>query len=317
MKGQFGMENATAGVQTRENYRGTTSFRAFWQKEPVFGYVLILPAMVLLTGLVAYPFLTAINLSLSDRFIGSKGSFVGLGNFINLFKSSIFRQTFQNSILFTVSAVAVKTVLGISLALLLNKKVRFKKFFRGAILLPWVIPTALSTLAWWWMFDSLYSVVNWSLVHLGICKEGLGWLSNPYLAMCVVVVVNIWRGLPFYAICILAGLVSIPEDLYEAAKTDGAGAWSRFSHITLPMIRPVLAVVILFSTIFTLSDFNIVWILTRGGPMNMTHLFATLTYNVGIAGGKLGEGAAVSLFLFPFLLIVVYLQLRMAKKEEF
>jgi len=299
------------------NATGTTSLRAFLEREAFFGYVLILPAMVLLTGLVAYPFLTAINLSLSDTFIGSKGNFIGLGNFVNLMKSDIFRQTFQNSILFTVSAVAVKTVLGISLALLLNKKVRFKKFFRGAVLLPWVIPTVLSTLAWWWMFDSLYSVVNWTLVHLGICKEGPSWLSNPYLAMFVVVLVNIWRGLPFYAICILAGLVSIPEDLYEAAKTDGAGAWARFRHITLPMIRPVLAVVILFSTIFTLSDFNIVFVLTRGGPMNMTHLFGTLTYSVGITGGKIGEGAAISLFLFPFLLTVVYMQLRMTKREEF
>ncbi len=192
---------------------------------------------------------------------------------------------------------------------------RFKKWVRGAVLLPWVIPTALSTLGWWWMFDSLYSVINWTLIHLGIIQVGPNWLGTPYLAKAAVITVNIWRGLPFFAITILAGLVSIPQELYEAAKTDGAGAIARFWYITLPMLKPVLAIVILFSTIFTFSDFNIVYVLTRGGPINSTHMFATLANQVGLQSGKIGEGAAVSLFMFPILMMVVYFQLRFVRKE--
>jgi multiple sugar transport system permease protein len=202
-----------------------------------------------------------------------------------------------------------------ALALLLFRTVKFKKWVRGAVLLPWVIPTALSTLGWWWMFDSLYSVVNWTLIHLGIMQVGPNWLGTPYLAKSVVILVNIWRGLPFFAITLLAGLVSIPQELYEAAKTDGAGPIARFWYITLPMLKPVLVIVVLFSTIFTFSDFNIVYVLTRGGPINSTHLFATLANQIGLQSGKIGEGAAVSLYMFPILVMVVYFQLRLIRKE--
>jgi multiple sugar transport system permease protein len=232
-----------------------------------------------------------------------------------LLHDGIFIQTLQNSFVFTFSAVLLKTVLGMALALLLFRTVRFKKWVRGAVLLPWVIPTALSTLAWWWMFDSLYSVFNWTLIHLGIVQVGPNWLGTPYLAKIAVITVNVWRGLPFFAITMLAGLVSIPQELYEAAKTDGAGAWARFWYITVPMLKPVLAIIILFSTIFTFSDFNIVYVLTRGGPINSTHLFATLANQIGLQSGKIGEGAAVSLFMFPILVLVVYFQLRFVRKE--
>jgi multiple sugar transport system permease protein len=216
---------------------------------------------------------------------------------------------------FTFSAVILKAILGMTLALLLFRTVRFKKWVRGAVLLPWVIPTALSTLGWWWMFDSLYSVFNWPLIHLGIVQVGPNWLGTPYLAKLAVITVNVWRGLPFFAITILAGLVAIPQELYEAAKTDGAGPWARFRYITVPMLKPVLGIVILFSTIFTFSDFNIVYVLTRGGPINSTHLFATLAHQIGLQSGKIGEAAAVSLFMFPILALVVYFQLRFVRKE--
>src|SRR4030042_1831744 len=198
--------------------RETGSLRGFWEREAVFGYLLILPALALIVLLVAYPFFKAIQLSLSDAIIGQSFTFVGLRNFFHLFQSDIFRQTLLNSLLFTSAAVSVKTVAGTVLALLLNRNVRFKKFFRGAILLPWVIPTALSVLARWGMFDSLFSVINWTLVRLGILKTGLPWLSDPTLAMFSVILVNIWRGLPFFAITILAGLVSLPTDVYGAAE---------------------------------------------------------------------------------------------------
>jgi multiple sugar transport system permease protein len=287
----------------------------FFQREPVLGYTLIAPAFFWLGVLVAWPFVMALYLSVTDSWVGQPGSFIGLRNYWNLLGDGIFIQTLQNSFVFTFSALILKAILGMTLALLLFRTVRFKKWVRGAVLLPWVIPTALSTLGWWWMFDSLYSVFNWPLIHLGIVQGGPNWLGTPYLAKLAVITVNVWRGLPFFAITILAGLVAIPQELYEAAKTDGAGPWARFWYITVPMLKPVLAIVILFSTIFTFSDFNIVYVLTRGGPINSTHLFATLAHQIGLQSGKIGEGAAVSLFMFPILALVVYFQLRFVRKE--
>jgi len=290
--------------------------RELWEREEVFGYGLILPALLLIVCLVAYPFFMAIYFSLSDYWVGSPGEFVGLQNFRDIVANEIFQRTVFNSFVFTGIAVALKAVLGLWLAMLLFRTFKFKRLIRGVILLPWVIPTALSTLAWWWMFDSLYSVVNWTGIHLGlITAPGPNWLGMPGYAMTAVIAVNVWRGLPFFAIIVLAGLVSIPREYYEAAEVDGAGSWSRFRYVTLPLLKPVLAVVILFSTIFTFSDFNIVQVLTRGGPVNTTHLFATLAYQIGLSGGNLGQGAAVSLFLFPMLVAVVFIQLRYLRRE--
>src|SRR5216117_1035014 len=259
--------------------------RQWREQEHVFGYGLILPALVLLTCLVAYPFGMAIYFSLSDYWVGSPGQFVGLTNYREILGNDVFRQTVQNSFVFTGFALTLKTLLGVWLAVLLARDVRFKRVLRGAVLLPWVIPTALSTLGWWWMFDSLYSVVNWTAIRLGILSPpGPNWLGQSGYPIAAVITVNVWRGLPFFAITVLAGLVSIPREFHEAAEVDGAGPWGRFWHVTLPLLRPVLAVVILFSTIFTFSDFNIVYVLTRGGPVNMTHLFATLAYPIGLNG---------------------------------
>ena len=288
----------------------------WWEQEHIFGYGLILPALLLLVCLVAYPFGMAIYFSLSDYWVGSPGTFIGFANYRAILASETFRQTVWNSFVFTLIAVVLKTVLGIWLAMLLIRTMRFKRAIRGAVLLPWVIPTALSTLAWWWMFDSLYSVVNWTAIHLGIINApGPNWLGQASYAMAAVIAVNVWRGLPFFAITVLAGLVSIPREFYEAAEVDGAGSWARFCNVTLPLLKPVIAVVVLFSTIFTFADFNIVYVLTRGGPMNTTHLFATLAYQVGLNGGNLGQGAAISLFLFPMLAMVVFFQLRYIRQE--
>jgi multiple sugar transport system permease protein len=290
----------------------------WFDRETILGPAFVTPAVLLLVLLVAYPFVMALYFSLSNAFIGRPSHFIGVTNYINLWQSDAFRQTFQNAFVFTGLAVGFKIVLGIALALLLNETLWFKRTIRGAVLLPWVIPTALSTLGWWWMFNSLYSVVNWTGIHLGLLDApGPNWLGQRYYAMTAVVVVNIWRGLPFFAITILAGLVSIPKELYEAAEADGAGAMSRFWHVTLPLLKPVLAVVVLFSTIFTFSDFNIVYVLTHGGPINSTHLFATLARQVGLETGRIGEGAAISLYLFPVLMFVVYAQLRFVRKEVY
>jgi multiple sugar transport system permease protein len=287
-------------------------------REEWLGPIFVSPALILLLLLVAYPFCMALYFSVSNAFIGRPSHLVGLRNFINLWQSDAFRQTFQNAFVFCGAAVAAKLVLGISLALLLNQQLWFKRLIRGAVLLPWVIPTALSTLGWWWMFNSLYSVVNWTGLALGLMDPpGPNWLGQKYYAMAAVIIVNIWRGLPFFAITILAGLVAIPKELYEAAEADGAGPFARFWYVTLPLLKGVLAIVVLFSTIFTFSEFNIVFVLTHGGPINSTHLFATLARQVGLETGRIGEGAAISLYLFPVLMLVVWAQLRFVRKQAY
>ena len=292
----------------------TRGLAEFFARDVPVAYTFVAPAFFLLLFLVAYPFVLSVWFSLSDARVGETGSFVGLDNFRRLLGSAIFLQTLQNSIVFTTLALGLKIVLGMALALLLYRIGRFKRLIRGAVLLPFIVPTALSTLVWWWMFEPLYSVVNWTLKSLRIVNYDIPWLPDPYLAMFTVVLVNTWRGLPFFAITLLAGLVAIPKELYEAAESDGAGPVGRFWHVTVPLLKPVLAVVILFSAIFTLADFNIVYVLTKGGPMNMTHLFATYSFALGLQGGQIGQGAAVSLFLFPLLLMVVFVQLRMVRK---
>jgi multiple sugar transport system permease protein len=298
--------------------RAAFRVRELLDRERFLGPAFVTPALLLILLLVAYPFGMALYFALSNAFIGRPSHFVGIHNFVALWESDAFRQTFQNAFVFTGSAVALKLVLGITLALLLNQQLWFKRMIRGAILLPWVIPTALSTLGWWWMFNSLYSVVNWTGIALGVMDPpGPNWLGQKYYAMTAVVIVNVWRGLPFFAITILAGLVSIPRELYEAAEADGAGPAARFWHVTLPLLKPVLAIVVLFSTIFTFSDFSIVYVLTHGGPINSTHLFATLARQVGLDSGQIGQGAAISLYLFPVLAFVVWVQLRFVRRQVY
>src|SRR5438094_2812749 len=219
----------------------TGRVRELFDCEGVLGPLFVTPALIILLLLVAYPFAMALYFALSNAFIGRPSHLVGLRNFINLWDSDAFRQTFQNAFVFCGLAVGAKIVLGISLALLLNQQLWFKRMIRGAVLLPWVIPTALSTLGWSWMFNSLYSVVNWTLLAIGIIDPpGPNWLGQKYYAMAAVIIVNIWRGLPFFAITLLAGLVAIPKELYEAAEADGAGPIARFWYVTLPLLKGVL-----------------------------------------------------------------------------
>jgi multiple sugar transport system permease protein len=287
----------------------------YLDKEWFLGYALLVPAGVLILGLVAYPFLVALSFAISDKIIGKPGHFVGLQNFLSLLQWPVFLQTVLNSLTFTFFALVLKVGLGMVLALLMHHVVRGKNFFRGAVLLPFIVPTALSTVAWWKMLDPQYNIFNWLGVHMGLFTQGPNWLGDPFWAKVSVILVNAWRGTPFFAISILAGLVAIPQDLYDAAKVDGAGAVHRFRYVTLPMLKPILSVVMLFSVIFTFADFDIVWVLTRGGPTNSTHLFATLAYQTGLVSSKLGEGAAIALFLFPVLVITVIVQLHLIRKD--
>ena len=285
-------------------------------REQWLGPIFVSPALVLLLLLVAYPFCMALYFSVSNAFIGRPSHFVGIRNFVNLWQSDAFRQTFQNAFVFCGAAVGAKLVLGISLALLLDQQLWFKRLIRGAVLLPWVIPTALSTLGWWWMFNSLYSVVNWTGLTLGLMDPpGPNWLGQKYYAMTAVVVVNIWRGLPFFVITILAGLVAIPRELYEAAEADGAGSFARFWHVTLPLLKPVIFIVTLFSVIFTFSDFQLIYVLTHGGPANATHLFATYAFDIAMGGGQLGLGASVALSMLPALALLIVALTRYMQRQ--
>lgn len=287
-----------------------------WCGSEVTGALFVLPAALLVVGLVAYPFCYALLLSLTAKQAGVPGEFVGFRNFVDLMQGEIFLRTIRNSLIFTGAAVAVKTVLGLCLALLLQRAMVGRRAIRGLLLLPWVVPSTLSVLGWWWMFDPLFGVVNLGMLKLGLIGDRIPWLSDPIGAMVAVIIVNVWRGLPFFGISFLAGLVSIPDELYEAAQIDGAGKASCFRRITLPLLRPILGMIVLYSVIMTVSDFNIVYVLTRGGPMNSTHLFATFAYQMGLAAGDIGKGAAISLFIFPVLAAVAFLQLRLTRGQS-
>jgi len=275
-------------------------------REGVLGYVLLLPALLVLTAFIGYPFVTSLWLAVTDQSVStSVANFIGLDNFTDELRSQIFLQTARNSFVYTAVTVVIKLVLGIALAVLMNQSFRLKNFARAALLLPWIVPTALSAIAWLWLFDATFSVFNWAIVRTGLADRGINWLGEGGWAMTAIIIANVWRGTPFFAITILAGLQTVERELLDAAAVDGAGAWQRFWRITLPLVRPVLLIVLLFSIIWTISDFQLVYVLTRGGPTNSTHLFGTLAYDVAVRAGQLSQGAAISLYMFPVLIVCV------------
>jgi multiple sugar transport system permease protein len=282
----------------------------------VLAVALLAPGVIVLTIFIAYPFVMAIWFALTDISVGVAGKFVGIANFAKAWEDTIFQTAFRNTVFYTFWATVFKLSLGMWLALLLNRHFRFKRLVRASMLLPFIIPTVLSAFAWRWMFDPTFSVINWSLYHAGWITDRLPFLSNGDWAMWCAIVVNTWRGMPFFAITLLAGLQTISPDLHEAAALDGANAWHRFWHVTWPLLLPVTLVVVVFSVIQTFSDFQLIYVLTGGGPANSTHLVATYAYQIGVASGLLGEGAAISLFMFPVLFAVVWVQLRYLKRME-
>jgi len=286
------------------------------ENQRVLAVALLVPGVAILTIFIAYPFVMAIWFSLTDISVGTAGKFVGADNFKKAFQDTIFQTAFWNTCFYTFWATVFKLALGMWLALLLNRHFRFKRMIRAWMLLPFIIPTVLSTFAWRWMFDPTFSVINWVLYQSGWISDRLPFLSNGDWAMWCAIVVNTWRGTPFFAITLLAGLQTINPDLHEAAALDGANAWNRFWHVTWPLLLPVTLVVVVFSVIQTFSDFQLIYVLTGGGPANSTHLVATYAYQLGVASGLLGEGAAISLFMFPVLCLVVWFQLRYLKRME-
>ena len=308
-------DTAMAVPPVRRGVRRKPRWRPL-ENERNLAFLLILPTLVLLGLFIAYPFIRGILLSVTDTRVGVPGNFVGLDNFAHLATDPIFHRVVANTVWYTLITTIFKLALGLWLALLLNRSFKFKAFTRAFILLPFIIPTVLSTFAWKWMFDPTFSVLNWMLYRTGIIKTAINWLGDGDLAMLSIVIVNIWRGVPFFAISLLAGLQTISPDLGEAAAIDGARPWQRFIHITWPLLLPVTMVVVLFSVIQTFADFQIVYVMTGGGPANATHLFATYAYQLAVGTGLLSQGAAISLAMFPILFAVVIFQLYYIRRVE-
>jgi multiple sugar transport system permease protein len=268
----------------------------------ILAFLFMLPAATLLLVFLTYPLGLGIWLGFTDTKIGRSGVFIGLENYESLFHDSMFWLAVSNTVLYTVFATIGKFALGLWLALLLNNHLPAKALIRSIILVPWIVPTVLSALAFWWIYDPQFSIISWALTELGLIDHYIDFLGTPNNARMSLIAANIWRGIPFVAICLLAGLQTISPSLYEAAALDGATSWQRFRHITLPMLMPILAVVMTFSILFTFTDFQLIYAITRGGPAGTTHLMATLAFQRAIPGGQLGEGAAIAVAMIPFLL---------------
>jgi len=276
-------------------------FQKLQNSRNALGLLFMVPAAVLLLLSLTYPLGLGVWLGFTDTKVGREGMWIGLENYEFLWEDSVTRLALFNTLFYTFIASVVKFFLGLWLAVLLNERVPFKTFFRSIILLPYIVPTALSALAFWWLYDSQFSIISWVLIKMGLIDRYIDFLGDPWNARLSVIAANIWRGVPFAAITLLAGLQTISPSLYEASAIDGASPWQRFRHITLPLLTPIIAVVMTFSVLFTFTDFQLVYAITRGGPVNSTHLLATLAFQRGIPGGQLGEGAAIAVSMIPFL----------------
>lgn len=300
---------ANSAVEMPARLTPARSERTAWQKLKVsrnwLGFWYMMPAMGILILFLAYPLGLGVWLSFTDTKIGRAGEFIGLENYEWLWDDGVFWTSVFNTLLYTTVASAAKFVIGLYLALLLNKHLPFKALIRAAVLIPFIVPTVLSAIAFWWIYDSQFSIISWSLRQLGWIDHNINFLGDPWNARWSTIFANVWRGVPFIAITLLAGLQTVSPSLYEAATLDGATNWQRFRHITYPLLTPIIAVVMTFSVLFTFTDFQLIWALTRGGPVNATHLMATLSYQRAIIAGQLGEGAAISTAMIPFLLAAI------------
>jgi len=293
--------------------------RFFLDRSELVGPLFIAPAILYVVVLVGLPFLLALYYSVSAYNVVNPGfAFVGLKNFRDILESEIFRRTLVNTLVFTMSAQIIGLLLGKIGAMLLMQEFRGRGIARALVVLPWAVPISLATIAWLWMFDSLYSVINWTLIALGLIDAAHRpqWLGQADLAMIAVVVVHAWRLFPFGVVIFLAGFTSVPKDVLDAATVDGAGFWRRNYQIILPMIAPIVLIALIFGTVFTFTDLSVVYLLTKGGPINSTQVLGTLAFQVGILSGDVAHGAAICLFLFPFLLVAVILLLRALRRRE-
>jgi multiple sugar transport system permease protein len=283
----------------------TTRLARLQNSRNALGFMFMLPAALLLLVFLTYPLGLGTWLGFTDAKVGRPGGWIGLENYEFLWGDSVTRLALFNTIFYTVIASVLKFFLGLYLAILLNRNIRVKTFFRAVILLPYIVPTALSAIAFWWIYDAQFSIISWVLMKMGIIHSYIDFLGEPWNARFSVIAANVWRGVPFVAITLLAGLQTISPSYYDASAIDGATPWQQFRHVTLPLLTPIIAVVMTFSVLFTFTDFQLIYVITRGGPLNATHLMATLSFQRAIPGGALGEGAAISIAMVPFLLAAI------------
>ena len=292
------------------------SLKGLLERQASLGIILMLPGALLLMVFMAYPFFLGIWLSLTDSMIGSIGQYIGLRNFSDLITDSVFLQTTRNTFIYALVTVPFKAVLGLGMALVLNNRMRYSNPIRAAVMMPWIVPTALSSLGWFMIFDPVFSPISWLLRHLGLIKQNINFLGGPNLAISSVCLANIWRGIPFFGITILAGLQAVPQELHEAAAIDGAGLWHRFRHVTIPAIKGVVLIAAMLSIIWTFAEFQLIYVLTKGGPANTTHIFGTYAYQIGLSATEIGMGAAISLYMFPILAVFAILLLFYLRRED-
>ncbi|HYM03565.1 MAG TPA: sugar ABC transporter permease [Stellaceae bacterium] len=304
---------------TEKLVRRRSVFRFLLDRPNVLGPIFLSPAVLYVAVLVGIPLLLAIYYALSAYTIYNQSyRFVGLLNFVQIFESDVFRTTLLNTFIFTFGSQILGLILGKFGALVLLRPFPGRQIVRALIILPWAVPVALATVAWEWMFDSLYSVINWTFIALGFIdrSDAPNWLGNPHLAMLSVIVVNAWRFFPFAIVIFLAGITAVPQDVIDAATVDGAGFWRRNYQIILPMIAPIVVVGLIFGTVFTFTDLSVVYLLTNGGPMNATQVLGNLGFQIGVQSGDVAHGAAVSLVMLPFLFILVIVMLRFIRRRE-
>lgn len=280
------------------------------------GYLLVLPAVAVVVGIIGYPFVFAVWISFTDRMVGTPGNFIGLRNFEYLLKWPSFSRAVFNTVFLVVTSISVKLVLGLALAQLLNQRIRARWFFRGTLLVPWVMPAFVAYLAWRMLYAPLGGGINLLLTGLGIIEAPIDWLGSSSTALPAVVIADIWRGIPFFLISFLAGMQNIPQERYEAAAVDGATPWQRFWNITLPGIRHIVLVVVLLVSIWTSNTFTIIYIMTRGGPSDATTVFTMLSYQQAILNYRLGEGSAVSVAFLPILAVMIVVVARALQRDD-
>lgn len=292
----------------------------FWmrlhQRESTLAWLFLLPGLAILAVFMAYPFAYGVYISMTDAFVGMAGErFIGLDNYRYLLDDPIFLKTVRNTMVYGFGTVPFKLVLGLGLALVLNQQFRFSRFFRAFLLLPWIVPTAISSLAFLMLYSGVLSPISWVLENLGLIDGNINFLGDPINAIVSLCVANIWRGVPFFGISILAGLQAVPDELNEAAALDGANAWQRFWSVTWPVIRNITLIATLFSVIWTFADFQLIYVLTKGGPANSTHIFGTYAYQT-LGYTDLGMAAAIALYMFPFLAVLAILLLRFIRTND-
>ncbi|MEJ7763458.1 MAG: sugar ABC transporter permease [Thermomicrobiales bacterium] len=285
-------------------------------REAPLAYLLMFPGLFILALFMAYPFGLGVYLSMTDKYVGfASYDFIGFDNFRYLFQDTIFQRTVRNTFVYSFFTVPFKLVLGMGLALVLNNHFQFSRFMRAGLLLPWIVPTAISSLAWLMLYDSVLSPFSILFKNWGLIDSNINFLGSQYNAMAALCLANVWRGVPFFAVSILAGLQAVPPDLHEAAALDGASAWRRFRDVTLPVIRNIVLISTLFSVIWTFADFQLVYVLTKGGPANSTHVFGTYAYQL-MGFSDLGTAAAVSVSMFPILAVFAIVLLRYVRAED-